>query len=502
MEHRNLRTRLWPQTLAKYLAAVALVAIAFFLTVQLKEHFGPIPNSLFFCAVILAAWYGGFGPGFLAGVLSVVTIEYCLRPADAPFELGAGELSRSGVFLFATFLISWICSKQKQGAEMLRKARNELEAKVQERTRDLQRVNEELRRSEAYLTEGQRLTHTGSWAWNHPARDKVYWSKEQFLIWGFNPEMIIPPYWEALARIHPDDRARYDPLVEAAIREKTEFELELRVILPSGDMRYLYTVGHPVLDESGEVAQFIGTTMDVTDRKVAEETLRKTEADLARVARATTLGELTASIAHEVNQPIAAVVTNANACLRWLKGETPNLDRASDVIIRIRTLLKGGESDHKRVEINDVIREVAALAQGAVTLHRASLETTLAPQLPPVWGDRVQLQQVLLNLVANALDAMESILDRPRIVHIYSDRGQLETIRVMVKDSGVGLNPQQMDNLFNAFQTTKAEGLGMGLTISRSIIERHGGRLWAEANQGEPGALFQFTLPIMEEEGA
>jgi C4-dicarboxylate-specific signal transduction histidine kinase len=324
--------------------------------------------------------------------------------------------------------------------------------------------------------------------------------------------MVIPPYWEALARIHPDDRAKYDPLVEAAIREKREFELELRVILPNRDMRYLYTIGHPVLDESGEVAQFIGTTMDVTERKVAEETLRKTEANLARVARATTLGELTASIAHEVNQPIAAVVTNANACLRWLKGEAPNLDRAreaaeriirdgnraSDVIIRIRTLLKGGESDHKRVEINDVIREVAALAQGAVTLHRASLETTLAPQLPPVWGDRVQLQQVLLNLVANALDAMDTISDRPRIVCISSERDPTETIHVMVKDSGVGLNPQQMDNLFNAFQTTKAEGLGMGLTISRSIVERHGGRLWAEANQGEPGALFQFTLPISE----
>jgi C4-dicarboxylate-specific signal transduction histidine kinase len=198
-----------------------------------------------------------------------------------------------------------------------------------------------------------------------------------------------------------------------------------------------------------------------------------------------------------------------------LRGETPNLDkareaaeriirdgnRASDVIIRIRTLLKGGESDHKKVEINEIIQEVAALAQGTVDLHRASLETDLASNLPPLWGDRVQLQQVLLNLVANALDAMETVSDRPRIVRICSDRNQAETIRVMVKDSGVGLNPQQMENLFNAFHTTKPEGLGMGLTISRSIIERHGGHLWAEANQGEPGALFQFTLPIMEEEG-
>jgi PAS domain S-box-containing protein len=641
MEHRDLPTGLRSQLLARYIAAAALVAVAFFLTVLLKSHFGQIPNSLFFCAVILAAWYGGMGPGLLASVLSVATIEYFLRPSGTVFETGAGELSRSIVFFFASFLISWICSKQKLGAELLRRARDELEAKVLERTQDLQRVNEELRRSEMYLAEGQRLSHTGSWAWNFPARDRVYWSKEEFRIYGFDPGMEVAPYREVLLRIHPEDRTKYESSIETAIREKKDFELELRIVLPDKSMKHLYIIGHPVIDASGDVVQFIGTTMDVTERKEAEEklresetylaeaqrlshtgswawcpdtgglrywseecfrllgfepgggvpprdqfiqrihpddrvrfverlerakrektsydveyryilpsgeirdihtvghpvlspsgdlrefvgtviddtqrkraeaTLRKTEADLARVARATTLGELTASIAHEVNQPIAAVVTNANACLRWLKGETPNLDRAreaaeriirdgnraSDVIIRIRTLLKGGESDHKQVEINDVIREVAALAQGAITLHRASLEIALAEELPPIWGDRVQLQQVLLNLVANALDAMETISDRPRIVRICSEREQAETIRVTVKDSGVGLNPQQMENLFNAFHTTKREGMGMGLTISRSIVERHGGRLWAEANQGEPGALFQFTLPVME----
>jgi PAS domain S-box-containing protein len=512
MEKPNLPAKRQPKLLIKYTAAIALVLIAFFVTVQLRAHFEQTPNSLFFCAVILAAWYGGFGPGLLAGVLSVAAIEGFLRPPDVAFEMDASELSRSVVFLFATFLISWICSKQKLGAELLGQARDELEAKVEERTKDLRRVNEELRRSETYLTEGQRLSHTGSWAWNHPTRDRVYWSREQFRIYGFNPEMATAPYQEARTRIHPDDRTRYDLSLESAIHEKRDFELELRLVLPDKSMRHLYIVGHPVFNESGEIAQFIGTTMDVTERKEADETLRKTEADLARVARATTLGELTASIAHEVNQPIAAVVTNANACLRWLRGETPNLDkareaaeriirdgnRASDVIIRIRTLLKGGESDHKQVEINDVISEVAALAQGAVTLHRAYLQTDLASDLPPIWADRVQLQQVLLNLVANALDAMEMISDHPRIVRICSDRNQTETIRVTVKDSGIGLDSQQVEKLFEAFHTTKPEGLGMGLAISRSIIERHGGHLWAEANQGEPGAIFQFTLPITD----
>ena len=332
---------------------------------------------------------------------------------------------------------------------------------------------------------------------------------------GFDPEGGLPPREQFLRRIHPDDRARVREKMERARREKTSYDLEYRYILPSGEIRDLHTIGHPVLSPAGDIWEFVGSVIDDTERKRAEESLRKTEADLARVARATTLGELTASIAHEVNQPIAAVVTNANACLRWLRGDSPNLDkareaseriirdgnRASDVIIRIRTLLKGGESDHKKIEINEVIREVAALAQGTVELHRASLQTHLASNLPPISGDRVQLQQVLLNLVANALDAMQTISDRPRIVQVYSDRKDNETIRVAVKDSGIGLDSQQVEKLFEAFHTTKPEGLGMGLAISRSIIERHGGRLWAETNQGEPGALFQFTLPIMEEEG-
>jgi C4-dicarboxylate-specific signal transduction histidine kinase len=331
---------------------------------------------------------------------------------------------------------------------------------------------------------------------------------------GFDPQAGLPPREQFLQRIHPDDRTMIGDKFDKAKREKADYDGGYRYILPSGEMRDIHTVGHPVLSSSGDLVEFVGTVIDITERKRAEESLRKTEADLARVARATTLGELTASIAHEVNQPIAAVVTNANACLRWLKGESPNLEkareaseriirdgnRASDVIIRIRTLLKGGESDHKRIEINEVIREVASLAQGAVNLHRASLRMDLAPELPPIWGDRVQLQQVLLNLVANALDAMETISDRPRILHIGSDRHETETLRVAVKDSGIGLDSQQVEKLFEAFHTTKPEGLGMGLAISRSIIERHGGHLWADANKGEPGAIFQFTLPIMSGE--
>ena len=250
------------------------------------------------------------------------------------------------------------------------------------------------------------------------------------------------------------------------------------------------------------------------ERKRSEEALREAQAELARVARATTMGELTASIAHEVNQPLAAVVTNANACLRWLAAETPDLDearaaaqrivrdgnRASDVIARIRGFLKKGEPVTVKLGINDVVREIIMLTQGEVLRRDASLLTELADGLPAVSADRVQLQQLLLNLMMNALDAMSAVTDRPRVLRIRTSTYESAAILVALRDSGVGLNAEQMERLFEAFYTTKPEGMGMGLSISRSIVEMHGGRLWATPNDG-PGATFQFTLPI-EQGGA
>jgi C4-dicarboxylate-specific signal transduction histidine kinase len=251
-----------------------------------------------------------------------------------------------------------------------------------------------------------------------------------------------------------------------------------------------------------------------TARRRAEEALNKTKEELSRVARVTTMGELTASIAHEVNQPLAAVVTNANASLRWLSADPPNFgearealqrivrdgNRASDVIARIRALLRKGEQVAHRLDINDTIGETVALTRAEAGRRGASLQIKLAANLPPVMGDRVQLQQVLLNLIINALDAMSSLTERPRVVSIRSSSPEPNSIAVAVDDSGVGLEPEQAARLFDAFYTTKPEGLGMGLSISRSIIEAHGGRLWATPNEGRPGATFQFTLPT--EKGA
>jgi C4-dicarboxylate-specific signal transduction histidine kinase len=251
---------------------------------------------------------------------------------------------------------------------------------------------------------------------------------------------------------------------------------------------------------------------DITERKRAEETLRHTQAALAYLSRLMTMGALTASIAHEVNQPLAAVVTNGNACLRWLAREVPDLaearaaveriirdgHRAGEVIRRIRALAQKTEPQTAWLDLNEVIHEVVALVQSEVRQHRVALWTELSAALPPVLGDRIQLQQVILNLLLNAIEAMQAVTDRMRELQIRSYRHASDEVGVAVQDSGIGLDPQQMARLFDAFFTTKPGGMGIGLAISRTIVEAHGGRLWATPNDGH-GATFQFTLPAGSE---
>ena len=233
--------------------------------------------------------------------------------------------------------------------------------------------------------------------------------------------------------------------------------------------------------------------------------------ELARVSRVVTVGELATSIAHEVNQPLTAVATNADAALRWLAGATPNLEearealgrirrdgnRASDVIARIRMLVRKTGTEKEQLDMNETIQETVALAQGEVRRNGVALRTELAGDLPPVLGDRVQLQQVVLNLMMNGMEAMSAVADRPRELDIATWKDQVDKIRVTVKDVGVGLEPPGVERVFDAFYTTKSQGIGIGLSISRSIIEAHNGRLWAARNDG-PGATFQFTLPIYD----
>jgi PAS domain S-box-containing protein len=365
-------------------------------------------------------------------------------------------------------------------------------------------AEEILRRSEAYLSEAQRLSHTGSWAWIPATGEITYWSEETFRVLGFDPAGGLPRFEEFLRRIHSDDQARTTEHFETAIRKKADFDAGYRIVYPGGEIREIHAIGHPVLGPSGDLVEFVGTVMDVTERRRAEEERQA----LAHANRITTMGQLTASIAHEVNQPIAAVVTNAQAALRWLNMQPPDpeevqqaLDRivrngrrADDVIGRIRALVAKAAPQKDRLDINDTIREVIALTRSELHRNGTSLQTQLADGLPLVPGDRIQLQQVMLNLILNAVEAMSGSDEGSRELLISTEEDGANGVRIAVRDWGPGLKPESLDRLFDAFYTTKPGGMGMGLSICRSIIEAHGGRVWATPNLPQ-GAAFRFTLP-------
>ena len=374
---------------------------------------------------------------------------------------------------------------------------------------DLKTAEATVRRSEGYLAEAQRLSHTGSWAWAPATGEISYWSEECYRVQGFDPCGGLPRFETFFQRIHPEDQPGTAEKLERATREREEFELDYRIVHPSGAIRDIHVVGHPVLTSSGELAEFVGTVIDVTERKRADEQrerLRQAQADLAHMNRVTTVGELTASMAHEVNQPIAAAVTDANTCMRWLARDQPDLEearaaatrvvkdatRASEIISRIRLLFNKGTPERELVNVNEVIGEMIVLLRGEAIRYQISVRTELAADLPQVMGDRVQLQQVLMNLMINGIDAMKDV-DGARELVIKSQRAENEQLLLSVSDIGVGLPLQQADRIFNAFVTTKPHGTGMGLRISRSIVESHGGRLWAAANSPR-GANFYFTL--------
>jgi PAS domain S-box-containing protein len=372
-------------------------------------------------------------------------------------------------------------------------------------------AQEALRRSEAYLAEAQRLTHTGSWAEDASAYKVLYWSEETFRILGLDPQQGIPDSEYTAGIIHPEDRDRVDQLRKKAMREKVDFAADYRIVFPDGTLKHLHLIGHPVFDEAGEVHEYVGTVVDITERKRAEderERLRQLQSDLARINRVTTMGELTASVAHEIKQPISAAVMDAGTCVEWLARDRPDVEearhaasrivqdvtRASQIIDRIRLLFKKGEPQRELIDVNQVIREMIVLLRGEARLYSIAIHTELAADLPIINADRVQLQQVFMNLMLNAIDAIKDMKGAGELT-IRSQPNPGGQLLISVSDSGAGLPSDQANKIFDAFFTTKPDGTGMGLSISRSIIESHGGRLWASANSGR-GATFQFTLPI------
>ncbi|HKX29917.1 MAG TPA: ATP-binding protein [Blastocatellia bacterium] len=319
--------------------------------------------------------------------------------------------------------------------------------------------------------------------------------------------------WGGKVAVHPEDLARFQEAWRTAFAEGQPLETEARLRRADGQYRWLLIRAVPLRDEGGQILKWYGTSTDIEDRKRAEETLRRSQDELAHVARVMIMGELAASIAHEVNQPLSAIVNNGSACLRWLAGDSPNLEearetardiisegnRAGEVITRIRAFLRKTETEKARLDINQAIRDVVILTRNEVEGKGVALHMELADGLPSVLGDRVQLQQVILNLVMNGVEAMTTVTGRPRELTISSGRHESDQVLVAVRDSGIGIDGQDPDQIFNAFYTTKSQGLGMGLAISRTIVEDHGGRLWARSNGG-PGVTFQFTLMKYREE--
>jgi PAS domain S-box-containing protein len=370
-------------------------------------------------------------------------------------------------------------------------------------------AEEALRRSESHLAQAQRLARIGSWVFDTVRMRPVHLSTEWHRLQDFDPKDGMPTWEQRLQRIHPEDRARYGEAFNRAIAEKSDLDAEFRILLPDSTIRYIRSVGQPVLDALGEVTQMMGVIMDVTESRQAEqehERLRQELAHLSHLNRVSTMGELTASLAHEIKQPIGAAVTNAQACLRFLDGDRLNLieareaasemvldaRRAADIIDRVRSLYRKDSSHHETVDLNDLIREMIVMLRDEANRHSVTTCTDLAEGLPKVMADRVQLQQALMNLMLNGIEAMR---DTTGELSIRSRLAEDHQVQISVADAGVGLPIGKADQIFNAFFTTKPQGTGLGLVITRSILESHGGRVWATAN-AKQGTTFHFTLPI------
>jgi signal transduction histidine kinase len=377
---------------------------------------------------------------------------------------------------------------------------------------DQEHMTQALRRREIHLSEAQRLSHTGSFSWR-AADDEIVWSEETYRIFDCG-RSTKPTLKLVLQRTHPDDRAGVQQLLEHTFNGGKDLDFEHRLLAPDGSIKYVRTVARASKGPSDEL-EYVGAVLDVTAIRRANEELQQTRAQLTHIARVITLGELTASIAHEVNQPLTGLITSGHACLRWLDTPPPNIEnarqsiermigqavRVSQVVERIRALAKNTPPQKVWLNVNETVEETIALTRMELHQSGTAVRTQFSNDVPLIWADRIQLQQVILNLIINAIEAVGEVSDGTRDLFINTAKGTSDGVLLTIADFGQGLDPEKLEEIFHPFYSTKSGGMGMGLAVSRSIIESHGGRLWATPNEPR-GAIFRFTLPNGREEAS
>ncbi|WP_454620739.1 ATP-binding protein [Bradyrhizobium cenepequi] len=494
-------------TFSRYAVAILSVAAALFASKGAVEYLNIEPYvSLFLCAIMFAAWFGGLGPGLVSTALAGLAFEYFVATPPNSFEIDIHQIPRLSLFLITALFVNWISVAQRKATKSLELSRRDLLTALEEQ----KRTEARLLRSEMYLAEAQRLSRTGSFGWK-VATGEISWSEETFRIFDCDPA-TTPTLEFVRQRTHPEDRAFVQQILEQASRDGVDFDHEARLVMPNGAVKHIRALAHAVKDGSDGL-EFIGAVTDVTAAKQAEAALNDAQADLEHATRVIMLGELTSSIAHEVNQPLAAIMSNGEACLRWLDRGAAGMEharrsvewivkdvsRAADVIGRVRALARKTDTERALLDMNEVVNEARVLMRRELSSKQITLRTELAADPLIVRADRVQLQQVVINLVMNGIEAMQPVTDRPRELLIRSQRSfDADQAILIMADCGVGFSDENAERLFNAFFTTKSTGLGLGLSICRSIVEAHGGKLSASRNSG-PGATFQFTLPLHED---
>jgi PAS domain S-box-containing protein len=515
----HLPTGWWsePPAIARYVVAALLVGVALAVASWMEANFVGAPVSLFSCAVLLSGWFGGFGPGFFAAALAAVAFEYEFLIPLHSLTIAPDELPRFAVFSTFIFVLALLSGAQHKVTQSLRRARDELDGAVRKLTQTNQALrteNAERERAQKGLRDSEQrfrdFAETGSdWLWETGPDHKFTRISDHLKISGIEPNASIGQMRWEFARDTETEQEKWTAHIAAHELREPFRDFVYSLMRPDGSVMYVKTSGRPVFDDHGHFLGYRGIGSDITAEiqgREAERALRRAQTELAHVTRVTTVGELTASIVHEVNQPLAAIATNGEAALRFLRRTEPDLQevhealvgmigdsrRASDVIQRVRALCRKSDLQLVQLGIGELIDDSLLLMQREVRDHRVSLQRDLPSNLPLVLGDRVQLQQVIINLMMNAIEAMASVTERPRNLVIRS-RQDGDHVLVAVQDAGTGIDPDRIDRLFGSFYTTKPGGLGMGLSICRSIIEAHGGKLWASSNAG-PGATFQFTL--------